>query len=71
MSAFGVGVHFDDKDRFKEQSKAIERHISRFSTSYGRLITRLKTIDKWLKFHEYEIAAMAARYDNRMEQNIV
>ena len=66
MAAFGVGVVSDDTDHFAEGSKAIEETIMKYSSSYGRLIYRLKVIDNYFKLHEFQIAAMAKRYDERM-----
>ena len=41
LSAFGVGVNFDDVDHFKEGSKKIEEEIQKYSSEYGRLNSKL------------------------------
>ena len=50
LSAFGVGVNFDDVDHFKEGSKKIEEEISRYSSEYGRLNSKLQQLDKKLEY---------------------
>jgi hypothetical protein len=41
LSAFGVGVDFDDIDHFKEGSMRIEEEIRKYSSAYGRLNQRM------------------------------
>ena len=43
----------------------------KYSSSYGRLIQRLKKIDKFFRLYEFEIAAMAKRYDERMKNQVL
>ena len=70
MSAFGVGVKFDDIDHFKKGVAEIELKISLFSNKYGRLIQKLKEINHVMDSLMHRLCAMAERYDERMEMII-
>jgi len=48
LSAFGVGVDFDDHDHFKEGCEEIERRIKTYSGRFGPLISKLNSIDRIL-----------------------
>lgn len=66
LSAFGVGVKFDDIDHFKHGVAEIERKISMFSNKYGRLIQNLKELNHVMDTLMHRICAMGERYDERM-----
>ncbi len=66
LSAFGVGVEFDDHDHFKEGVEEIERRIKTYSGRFGPLIQKLKSIDRILNQFMYQLAALSLRYDERM-----
>ena len=67
LSAFGVGVKFDDIDHFKKGVAEIERKISMFSSRYGRLIQNLKELNCVMDNLMIRLCAMAERYDERMQ----
>ena len=70
LSAFGVGVKFDDIDHFKLGVAEIERKISMFSNKYGRLVQHLKELNNIMDTLMYRLCAMAERYDERMDMII-
>ena len=67
LSAFGVGVNFDDVDHFKEGSKKIEEEIQKYSSEYGRLNSKLLLVEKKLDYFMHQLSAMSSRYDERMQ----
>lgn len=66
LSAFGVGVEFDDFDNYKADCDQIDKTIQKYCCKYGRLVQKLEDIDKKLDQFMHQICAMADRYDDRI-----
>lgn len=67
LSAFGVGVKFEDVDNFKADCEQIDLTIQKYCCKYGRLVQKLEMIDKYLNMYQHQLCAMASRYDDRVE----
>jgi len=65
LSAFGVGVEFDDQDHFREGCEEIERRIKTYSSRFGPLVQRLRQLDDVVTKFMYQLIVLAERYDER------
>ena len=48
LTAFGVGVNFEDNDAYKDEVDKIDKNITRYCNRYGNLLSRLETFDEHL-----------------------
>jgi len=48
LSAFGVGVKFDDFDNYKADCDQIDKTIQKYCCKYGRLVQKLEDVEKKL-----------------------
>lgn len=48
LTAFGVGVNFEDNDTYKDEVDKIDKNITRYCNRYGNLLSRLETFDEHL-----------------------
>jgi hypothetical protein len=48
LTAFGVGVNFEDNDNYKDEVDKIDRNVIRYCNRYGNLLSRLEEFDEHL-----------------------
>ena len=67
LTAFGVGMNFDDNDIYKDEVNKINKNITRYCNKYGNLLSRLETFDEHLNQVARQLVCLGERFDERIK----